>query len=213
MLKTGKLKTKVPTKGYSQAVFNPSANRLAVWYGNNLFVATMNGKLLADVEFVKNIHSVTCFDDGRVLVGTRYALLFNSRPEPQQVNIAAENQQQPASTTKAHLLRPSEENGLPIRWGEAQRLTIGKGKAYYKGSDGKELTIEQIVLERLRSEGCIGQWTENEYWWEIMALLFWDIIYSRIPGVYTPQFGEFPGPRQDMPIDFFKPDFYARRKV
>jgi tetratricopeptide (TPR) repeat protein len=212
IIENGDVKAKVPAKGFSQAAFDFTANRLVIWCGTDLSVATMNGKLLAEVEFVKSVHSVMCIEDGRILVGTRYALLFDSNPESQPINIITPGQRLAGSTSEGLKQRPDEENGFPIRWIEAQRLTIGKGKAYYKGANGKELTIEQIVLERLQNEGYGGQWTENAYWWEIMALLFWDVIYARLPGVYTPQFGEFPSRNQDMPMDFFKPEFFIHRK-
>lgn len=45
-----------------------------------------------------------------------------------------------------------------------------------------------------------------------MALLFWDVIFARLPGVYSPEFDEFPSTMQDMPIDFFSEEFYSKRK-
>ena len=212
IIDNGKVKAKIPVKNFSQAAYNSIPNRLVIWHINNLSVLTLSGKLLAEVEFVKSIHSVTCFDDGKILIGTRYALLFDSQPELSQVKEIVSNQHT-SLIAKEHKQRPGEESGIPIRWMEAQRLNIGKGKAYYKGSDGNELSIEQLVLDRFRKEGISGQWTENKYWWQIMALLFWDVIFARIPGVYTPQLGDFPGPYQDMPMDFFSPEFYSRRKA
>jgi hypothetical protein len=45
-----------------------------------------------------------------------------------------------------------------------------------------------------------------------MALLFWDVIFARLPGVFSPGLGGFPSAMQDMPCDFFTTDFYPRRK-
>ena len=44
-----------------------------------------------------------------------------------------------------------------------------------------------------------------------MALLFWDVIYAKIPGVYSEAFGDFPSKMQDMPRDLFGEEFYPRR--
>jgi tetratricopeptide (TPR) repeat protein len=219
IIQNGKIIAKVPVKGFSQMVFNRPANRLVVWSGNNLSVSTLKGNRLAEVEFVKSVHFVRCFDDGKILVGTRYDMLFDSNPETQKPASIEASKQPVASTDDKPILskmivkeRLVEENGIPIRWIEAQKLTIGPGKAYYKGPNKKELTIEQFVLEQYKKDGYQGEWTENAFWWEIMALLFWDVIFAKLTGVYTPQVGEFPSKMQDMPQDFFRPEFYMRRK-
>jgi hypothetical protein len=67
-------------------------------------------------------------------------------------------------------------------------------------------------LEHYGLLGCNGLWSENGYWWAIMTLLFWDVIFAKLPGVYTPQLGAFPSPHQDIPLDLFTPEFYVRRK-
>jgi hypothetical protein len=72
-------------------------------------------------------------------------------------------------------------------------------------------------------------WAENDYWWEIMALLFWEIIFARIPGAVTEIYNgieievdpndktfdqkyNFMLEISGMPNDFFTPEFYQRRK-
>jgi Fanconi-associated nuclease 1 len=80
------------------------------------------------------------------------------------------------------------------------------------GGNGQGITIEQLALEHYAQLGYQGTWSENEYWWAIMALLFWDVIFAQLPGVYTPEFGAFPSRLQDMPRDFFTDDFYPRRE-
>ena len=47
-------------------------------------------------------------------------------------------------------------------------------------------------------------WSEDSYWSFIMALSFWDIIFARLPGVYSNMLGDFPGRLQDMPHDFLE---------
>lgn len=219
VLEGGKVTAKLPVKGFCQFSYNQSANRLVVWSGNNLSVATLSGKLLAEVEFVKPVHHVRCFDNARILVGTRYAMLFDADPDLPSAS-TVEIKQQPLATEidepegpKTIIKqRPVEENGIPIQWIEAQKLTVGPGKAYYKSPLSKEVTIEQVVLNDYVSRGFRGIWAENNYWWGIMALLFWDVIFAKLQGIYTAQFGEFPSRLQDMPQDFFQPDFYPRRK-
>lgn len=102
--------------------------------------------------------------------------------------------------------------GIPIRWIDGKKLPASGGaKANYQSKSGSPILIEQFVLENYQSVGCLGIWSENEYWWAIMTLLFWDVIFARLPDVYTPEFGEFPSKMQDMPRDFFSAEFFHRR--
>jgi|GEM_PF-3399834 len=87
---------------------------------------------------------------------------------------------------------------------KGEKISGNKGKAKYRNKNGKEITIEKLVLESLGSQGYQGFWTENNYWWMIMSLLFWDVIFKQIPGMFFHQ-------SQDMPLDFFEIDFYIRR--
>jgi len=105
-------------------------------------------------------------------------------------------------------VRPDNENGIPLRWITGEKLGKSTAKAVYLGKTGKSLSIETYVLEHYQSLGYVGYWAENEYWWAIMSLLFWDIIFINIPGAYSS------GVRltQDMPDDFFSSNFYSRRK-
>jgi len=73
------------------------------------------------------------------------------------------------------------------------------------------VTVERAALRYYNSLGKLGLWTENYYWWYIMALLFWQIIFARIRGVYSPLLGKFPGRFQDIPNDFFSRNFYSKR--
>lgn len=75
----------------------------------------------------------------------------------------------------------------------------------------KSVMVELAALKYYASFGYRGVWSENGYWTFIMALLFRDIIFARLPGVYSDQLGDFPGKLQDMPHDFFRPEFYSRR--
>jgi len=45
----------------------------------------------------------------------------------------------------------------------------------------------------------------------VMTLLYWDVVFARLPNVYNPRLGEFPSRLQDIPRDVFSAEFYARR--
>jgi hypothetical protein len=91
-------------------------------------------------------------------------------------------------------------------------LQKGKGRTLYLTADGQHVTIEQLALEHYRSEGYDGLWSENTYWWQIMTLLYWDVVYAQLPGVFDPRMGPFPSPMQDIPRDMFSQEFYERRQ-
>ena len=84
------------------------------------------------------------------------------------------------------------------------------GKARFALPDGYEGTVEEITLHYYAQEGWRGVWSENHLWWMVMALLFWDVYFADIPGVWDPitrQMGSF----ADMPRDLFQIEFYTRR--
>jgi len=194
------------------------ADRVIAWAGEQLVVASLAGRTIADIEFVKRVSHAQCVDDGRIVVGAGQLVILDTSP---QLSIAesesAKRESKPKvaggeKLAKSSAERPTEEQGIPIRWIEGEKLDTGRGKARYKGGRGQTLTIEQLALEHYSQLGYKGTWAENEYWWAIMALLFWDVIFTRLSRVFTPEFGEFPSAMQDMPLDFFTPDFFLRRK-
>ena len=94
----------------------------------------------------------------------------------------------------------------------AKQLSI-KGKARFQLSDQYEGYVEEIALHHLAQEGWEGFWGENKLWSTLMALLFWDVLFAKIDGVWEPLFGAFPSRHQDMPKDLFKPDFFLKREA
>ena len=78
--------------------------------------------------------------------------------------------------------------------------------------DDFEGYVEEVALKFLQAKGWDGFWAENSLWWMVMALLYWEVLYARLPGVWHPEFGEFPSTLQDMPQVFFSPNFYERRR-
>lgn len=210
LFENGKKAGGFPLKGFGRVYFNRAANRIIGWAGKNLSIATYSGTLLAEVEFVKDIHFAECLENGRVVIGTRYIIYLDTTPS---ITTKVPTPPEPNSEQEKPIgLQARDESGIPINWIKANKISVGTGKSMFQGSNGQEYTIEQVALEHYRSKGYQGAWTENTYWWEIMALLFWDVIFAKIPGTFTPQFGEFPSKMQDMPQDFFKPEFYTRRK-
>jgi len=105
----------------------------------------------------------------------------------------------------------------------------GKGKTKYL-YEGTEVFVEELAMKVYLSEGYKVQWTENEFWWEIMSLLFWDVIFAKVRGAVSVRQSEYNyelDPDDDefdsyfeqtviqmngMPHDFFSDDFYNRRK-
>ncbi len=196
---------------------NSVADRILAWSGNELLIATLSGKIISQIEFVKRISDAYCLNDGRIVVGAGHLIIFQTVVESttgvQSIVEAVDREPiaQEQTVTAAPVERVHSEQGIPIRWFEGEKLESGPGKAMYRGQDDQVLTIEQLALTRYGQLGYKGLWTENQYWWAIMSLLFWDVVFARIPGVFTPVF-EFPSTMQDMPNDFFTPDFYPRRR-
>ena len=87
-----------------------------------------------------------------------------------------------------------------------------KGKALYVGPDGQSVTIEELALEHYKTQGCQGLWSENIYWWQITTLLYWDVIYARLPEVSPQSPAAFPSMFIDIPADMFSDEFYQRRQ-
>ena len=75
--------------------------------------------------------------------------------------------------------------------------TKQRGKAKYLLDSSGQGTVEQLALEHYKKFGAVGIWSENDYWWQILAYLYWDVIYAKIPGAFYPDLGSFPHPLQE----------------
>lgn len=137
----------------------------------------------------------------------------SSRPKPQAG----------ATVPTADSTVPPEPAEVTPRSSQGPRLTErmipgrrspvpSKGKALYINQDGEEVLIEQLALGYYRKQDYAGLWSENDYWWQVMTLLYWDVVFARLPNVYEPRLGEYPSRLQDIPRDIFSAEFYARRK-
>ena len=103
-----------------------------------------------------------------------------------------------------------------------------KGKVKYKVED-KELFAEETAMHYYKQNGYSAIWSENNYWWHLLGLLFWDVIFAKVTGSVVVSKGKFEeelyiGSSQfdelfkwtiennGMPSDFFTPDFYKNRE-
>lgn len=104
------------------------------------------------------------------------------------------------------------------------------GKATYF-SDGRSLFAEELAMRTYQGEGYKCLWSENTFWWQVMALLFWDAIFSRVQGAvkiisegeeielepehpkYEELFRQTVLGTNGMPMDFYSSDLYGRRRM
>ena len=90
---------------------------------------------------------------------------------------------------------------------KAENQTKGKVKYLFENN---ELFVEELAMKYYENMGYHALWTENYYWWFLMALIFWDEIFAPIKGVFNPM--PLYSRMNDIPNDFFKPEFYQKRK-
>ncbi|CAO3697136.1 unnamed protein product [Rhizopus stolonifer] len=81
--------------------------------------------------------------------------------------------------------------------------TIGK-KSIWRTNNGAECSVEQVALEYYSLKGFKGLHAENGIIKMIASLLFWDVIFASIPGV-------FETPYQAAPLDLRSDAFYESR--
>ncbi|KAI6127692.1 VRR-NUC domain-containing protein, partial [Pisolithus croceorrhizus] len=79
------------------------------------------------------------------------------------------------------------------------------GKSRWEGRNGEELTVEALALQRYEGQGYRGIHCETRMITLIFGLLFWDIIFAPIPGV-------FETPYQAAPLDIAEDSFFYSRQ-
>lgn len=112
---------------------------------------------------------------------------------------------------------------------EIQRLGSQKtGKVKYL-INGSEHFAEEAAMLYYESLGYKAIWTENVFWWELMSLLFWDVIFAKIRGAVSvisdgvqieidvdderfEQLFAQTIQMNGMPVDFFTSEFSVRRQ-
>jgi hypothetical protein len=107
-------------------------------------------------------------------------------------------------------------------------LDTGSTKILYNTAKGN-VFAEQLAQQFYSEQGYDSKWSENNFWWTIMALLFWDIIFAKVEGAVCckingeehylrPDDASFDKlynsfiPLNGMPSDLFSIEFYQRRR-
>ncbi|KAI8092607.1 uncharacterized protein BX664DRAFT_327696 [Halteromyces radiatus] len=98
------------------------------------------------------------------------------------------------------LKKPSE------RTIHAERIsdTITGKKSSWRGDDGAEISVETVAIQYYNKQGYQGLHTENGIITMLFMLLFWDIVFSPVPGA-------FETPYQTAPLDLWSDAFYIER--
>ena len=68
---------------------------------------------------------------------------------------------------------------------QAEKQNFSSGKKIKYLLDNDYFFVEEFARKTYEKESLFSVWTENNYWWEIYVLLFWDIIFAKIDGVVT----------------------------
>ncbi|KAF9447872.1 hypothetical protein P691DRAFT_705955 [Macrolepiota fuliginosa MF-IS2] len=82
-----------------------------------------------------------------------------------------------------------------------------KGKSSWVGFSDEVVNVETYALQYYEMHGYVGWFhSETRVLTTIFALVFWDIIFSPIPGAFETQF-------QAGPLDMFEDSFYLARRA
>ncbi|KAI8340588.1 VRR-NUC domain-containing protein [Chlamydoabsidia padenii] len=98
------------------------------------------------------------------------------------------------------LKKPSEK----IIHAERISDTITGKKSSWRGDDGAEISVEHVAIQYYNKQGYQGLHAENGVVIMLFMLLFWDIVFSPIPGA-------FETPYQSAPLDLWSDAFYVER--
>ncbi|GAA5874991.1 hypothetical protein JCM3774_000467 [Rhodotorula dairenensis] len=82
--------------------------------------------------------------------------------------------------------------------------TIGR-KSVWRASDGEEVSVEGLCLEQYQREGWKGFHSENGVLTMIFSLIFWDILFAPVDGVFETPF-------QTAPLDLATDAFSVVRR-
>ncbi|KAF7778490.1 hypothetical protein Agabi119p4_2835 [Agaricus bisporus var. burnettii] len=78
------------------------------------------------------------------------------------------------------------------------------GKSLWVGLNNEVVNVETYALQHYEMTGYVGFHAETRILTTIFALIFWDIIFSRVPGAFETKF-------QACPLDMFEDSFYRAR--
>ncbi|KAF7727731.1 hypothetical protein EC973_007190 [Apophysomyces ossiformis] len=125
----------------------------------------------------------------------------------QMTHIAANKSNNPRSIKKLALQTCIEAIQDPTVH-QSERISdavVGK-KSVWRATDGAECSVEELALEHYARKGYRGLHSEGGIVSMLFALLFWDILFAPVPGV-------FETPYQSAPLDFGSDGFYIGRKT
>ncbi|MBN2412639.1 VRR-NUC domain-containing protein [candidate division KSB1 bacterium] len=112
---------------------------------------------------------------------------------------------------------------------QLQKVYSSKSKKAKYNFEGENILPEEAAIKFYNKKGYNAIWTENQFWWIILSLIFWDIIFAKIKGavsyksgnelvqpepndrIFQDMFNQFIS-MNGMPSDLFETDFYERRK-
>ncbi|ORY81965.1 VRR-NUC domain-domain-containing protein, partial [Protomyces lactucae-debilis] len=102
----------------------------------------------------------------------------------------------------SHILirKPAKRQVIGMRLDDPE---TGK-HSVWRGKDGGEVSVEQLSLEFYETLGWRGFHSENSIVTTLFGLLFWDILFLPIPGVFQTAF-------QTAPLDLATDAFYPSR--
>ncbi|GAA5816836.1 hypothetical protein MFLAVUS_010370 [Mucor flavus] len=89
-------------------------------------------------------------------------------------------------------------------YGERISPEVTGKKSIWRANDGSECSVEYVAIEYYRKQGFKGLHCENGIVRMIAILLFWDVIFAPIPGVFETQY-------QTEPLDLRTDAFYEGR--
>ncbi|TFK63345.1 hypothetical protein BDN72DRAFT_847701 [Pluteus cervinus] len=105
---------------------------------------------------------------------------------------------------------PDEVAGFAQSRSDAKATREGNksrgNKSVWVGMDGEHVNVETRALQYYEMLGFKGFHSETRILTTLFALLFWDVLYTTIPGA-------FETPYQTAPLDLAQDCFYLARKV
>lgn len=188
---------------------NHPYDRLAIIYRRNKQYDEEIRVLEKAIEVFEYLCSTTGIQDGPPKLQRFKERLIKAR-KLQAVNKPKNNSKKSINNKNPNRLTSSKKQLLSFVSYEVEKLENPKrGKAKY-AMEGSNFFAEEVAIKFYENQGYAALWSENYYWWFLMALMFWDEIFAPLQGVFNPF--KLYTRMNDMPNDFFKPAFYQRRK-
>ncbi|KWU46578.1 hypothetical protein RHOSPDRAFT_8870, partial [Rhodotorula sp. JG-1b] len=155
-----------------------------------------------EVSILRHLLSQTSFRRGkRGDWYDRLALLQGSKKEKKDAMLRARREEALALCEKG-LADPYTHLSALHSFSKGERIdvpTIGR-KSVWRASDGEEVSVEGLCLEQYQREGWKGFHSENGVLTMIFALIFWDILFAPVDGVFETPFQTAP---LDLATDAF----------